>query len=134
MRNRNLINKLKTRYTKIPNKIFQLGLSPISICIYCLLCSYSEEFKPTLGNISKAIGIHRNTVCRAMKELCVMGVIRKTKQGQVFRSGNSQSPESNSYQSEYEFTNPNAWVAKIVSQPSSPWSVKTSGNVETHEE
>ena len=63
-----------------------------------------------------------------------MGVIRKTKQGQVFRSGNSQSPESNSYQSEYEFTNPNAWVAKIVSQPSSPWSVKTSGNVETHEE
>lgn len=113
MKNKSRISGLKTRYIKIPNSVLKIGLNPIVLSVYLVLCSYSEDYNPKLSNIALTLGIHKNTVCRAMKTLCDLGVIKKIKQGHVNRLGNSQTPSEESCQSLYEFTNPETWT-KIV--------------------
>ena len=86
-----------------------MGLSPLSLSIYLLLCHYTEDHHPTLVNIANDLGVHRNSACNGLKALCDAGVIRKTKQGQVTRVKGGQGVQTG-YQSEYCFTDPDKWV------------------------
>lgn len=109
MKNRDKITSITKNFTKIPNRIFYMKLSPIAIVTYTALCFYSEDFNPTLGNIAKLLGVHRNTICKVLKELETSGVIRKISQGYLFRNEISETRKRGE-QSIYEFVPVSEWI------------------------
>lgn len=118
MKNRNRIAALQNHFIKVPVKLFNIGLDPVTICIYLALCSFTEEYNPSIGDIAARTGLHRNSVCRGLKTLCSCNCITKISQGFVMRIAGSQSA-SNGAKSLYEFNQPKVWTKFVKVSKSS---------------
>lgn len=97
MRNKNILNKLKRNYYKVPTKIHQMGLNSTSISLYYLLASFAEEFNPSIRFLQKKLDLSRPTVIKYLKILETKNIIRKYHQG-----GQNDL-------NKYEFVNPGEW-------------------------
>lgn len=91
------LKKMRMNYTKVPNKIFKLGLPVIALSIYFLLISLPEDFNPSLGYIAKSLNITKKTVGKYFGVLISCGLISKLIQG-TFKS-----------RSIYKLNPPNQW-------------------------
>lgn len=60
---------MNKNYTKVPNKVFSLGLSPYSIAMYSFMVSLPEEFDPSVSYLAKTLRLSKSTIIRSTKEL-----------------------------------------------------------------
>ena len=82
---------------KIPSKFLSIGLSVYAGMVYIACFSVPEEFNPSLKFLQDKLGISKNTVVKALKELENCNMINKIETGSIKRV------------SKYEFTNPKDW-------------------------
>jgi predicted AAA+ superfamily ATPase len=97
VKNRNNINKIKYRYFKSPNKVFDAGVNPAVGFLYFYFLSLPEEFNPSVFHLSKKLKIDRKTVYKYLLVLInrnMIKVIREASKGQVAL---------------YELINPSLW-------------------------
>lgn len=71
------------KYFYIPKKLFKLNLSKSALSIYPVLCSRAdfkvdEPFQISLNNLSKISGLSIPTISKAIKELNVRGILKRT--------------------------------------------------------
>ncbi len=61
------------KYTKIPNKIFEIGFGPIEIVIFCAIASHGGQSKnqifPSHERLARMTGCSISSVKRALKKL-----------------------------------------------------------------
>ena len=97
MLNRNKFSKLKKNYTKIPNKIFEIGLSSTGISLFCYLAKVPDNFNPSVGVIARSLKISKTTAIKYIQELKDRNIIKLVKQG------------GQNTLSEYEFVDIQGW-------------------------
>lgn len=97
MRNKDLLNKLKKNYTKIPMKLYQMDLPALAIALYCLLSSLPESFNPSLGFLKNKLFLSKPTVLKYLKILEARNIIKKYYVGGINNI------------SKYEFIKPDKW-------------------------
>ena len=102
MKNKKLINSIKKGYVKIPDKIFEMGLKPELIGVYCYLVKQSEEFNPSVRTIEKHLNVSRNTAGKYVQKLVDLNIIKLVKGHSVGKPA------------EYEFVKPNEWITREV--------------------
>lgn len=102
MKNKEQLNKAKYHYIKIPNKIVEMGLNPLAISLYIYLCSFSEDFNPSLRRMTKDLGLARNTVYKYLNVLKSRNIIKEI----------SPSSIEQHKSAEYAFVNPNEWISE----------------------
>lgn len=95
------LSKMRSNYTKVPNKIFTLNLPAISLAIYFLLIFCPEEFNPSIGYMCRKLHITKNTVNKYIQVLIDCEVITKILQGNF------------KYRSEYKLNPPKNWHMRI---------------------
>lgn len=64
-----LFNSIKKHYFKCHNNLFSLGLSTQAISVYCYMLSVSEEYSPSIRELTKVFRVGRATIYRAINEL-----------------------------------------------------------------
>jgi predicted transcriptional regulator len=97
VKNRNNINKIRYYYFKIPNKVFEMKLSPVAGFLYFYFLSLPEEFNPSVFHLSKKLEVDRKTVYKYLLELInrnMIKIIREASKGQIAL---------------YELINPSLW-------------------------
>lgn len=78
MKNRNLVQRrIRNRYSKMPHKIFNMGLPAPLAYTYLYLLSLTEDKNPSLSDICKKINISRPTAIRYIKILEKIGFIKR---------------------------------------------------------
>ncbi len=77
VKNRRNMCSMKKGYAKVPIEIFNAGLSPFALGMYCLFISLPEDFDPALSFLSSTLKISRNTVIKYLKELESRNIIKK---------------------------------------------------------
>lgn len=80
MKNKFLISKSKG-FTKLPTKIFNIGLDVYSGFLYCTLFSCSETFNPSKQWTSEKLKISRPRLNKAFKVLLDKNIIKCLRQG-----------------------------------------------------
>lgn len=69
MKNKQDLNKMKKAFFKVPNRVFDIGLSATAIGVYAYLIKMPEDFNPSIGVIAKSLFLSKTTVVKYMKEL-----------------------------------------------------------------
>lgn len=88
---------MKRAFFKVPNKVFDIGLSATAVAIYAYLAKMPEDFNPSIGNMSNVLGISKPTVIKYMKELQNRNIIRCIQ------------PGGENLITRYEFNKPEDW-------------------------
>lgn len=101
MRNKNKLSLLKTKYSKVPNKIFELDLPFQAVALYCLFVSLPEDFNPSVRYVSRRLKMSLNTVRKYVKLLEDAQVVQRYHVGSL-KAGSSK----------YMFLDPNKWRKK----------------------
>lgn len=86
MQNRTYFTKLKKTYTKIPNKIYHIGLSSNAIFLFSVLASLPEDFNPSVYYLAKRVYWSRNTVYKYLNELInsnILILVTPASEGQI---------------------------------------------------
>lgn len=99
MKNKEKINQLKTDWFKTSTKIFDLRLDSYAISVFCYLSSCSEDYHPSIREIADKIGVNKNTVSRAIKNLIICNVLVRLSFG----------TSKNKKTSKFEVNNPDKW-------------------------
>jgi hypothetical protein len=82
MKNKKLLqNSIKGHYTKIPNKLFELGLPPQLASVYVYLISLPEDFNPSITNICNKVRISRPTAMKHLRWLEGCNMIKRISKG-----------------------------------------------------
>lgn len=82
MKNKDSLHKhLKNNYTKLPNKIFKLGLPAQCIGFYAFLISLPEDFNPSITFLQRRLKLSRKTIIKYLDFLEALGIIKKVFQG-----------------------------------------------------
>lgn len=98
-KNKSIMTKeLKKDFTKVPNRIFKMGLSPIAITIYIVYCMYSDDFHPSTPYLCKLLNLSKPTILRYKKELRDRNLI------QLFYKGGLGKT------SKYKLIKPDLWI------------------------
>ena len=75
-------------YFKVPNEVFDVGLEPLAIVIYCYLLRVEDrkDFTcyPSYKTIGKHVGLSKNTVAKYVRSLEEKGFIR-TEESRITR-------------------------------------------------
>ena len=98
MRNKGQLNALKKNFYKGPTNIIKAGLSSSSLLVYFFLTTCSEGFNPSVRYIASSVGLNKNTVCKALKELQSKNIIIL------------HEPAVNGLSAKYEFVSPDRWI------------------------
>lgn len=69
MKNKQDLNKMKKAFFKMPNKVFDIGLSATAVGLYAYLIKMPEDFNPSVGVMANSLNISKPTVIKYMKEL-----------------------------------------------------------------
>lgn len=69
MFNKMNLSKIKKDYLKVPIKLFDLGLTPQAIGLFCYLLSCGENFHPSNRLMCTKLGLTYNTLTKYLKEL-----------------------------------------------------------------
>jgi predicted AAA+ superfamily ATPase len=84
MKNKENLHKyLKNNYTKLPNKIFKLGLPTQCIGFYAFLISLPEDFNPSIKFIENRLRLSKKTVIKYFEYLEALNIVKKLTQGNV---------------------------------------------------
>lgn len=98
MKGNQLMNKtIKKNFFKVPNRIFEYGLSPNAFLIYSEFVSQSEEFNPSVSYLCKKLKMSRATIHRSIQELLDRNFINCIEKGGLGRL------------SKYELVHPKYW-------------------------
>ena len=97
MKGKIYLNSLRKGYFKVPYQIKSMDLNSKSILIYMYLCSYSEDFNPSVRYLASELGISKAKVNESLDELINKGII------QLIKQGNRTKPN------EYMFNSPKKW-------------------------
>jgi predicted DNA-binding transcriptional regulator len=97
MKGKTYLNSLRKGYFKVPFQIKSMGLSSKALMVYFYLCSYSEDFNPSVRYLASELGISKVTVKDCLDELVTKQIIVLLKQG------NRTKPN------EYMFNSPKKW-------------------------
>lgn len=102
---RSRILKLKDSFTKVPNKLRDLGpflskeerrIYPYAISVYLIFAGSSEGFNPGIRYLTTQLGISKDTAQKALDFLVTKNLLRHVRSQDGCRD-------------EYEFTTPAAW-------------------------
>ena len=86
MKNKKLLqSQIKNNYTKLPNKIFNLGIPPQLALVYLYLISLPEDFNPSIKNICDKVMISRPTAMKHLKWLQGCGMIKRISKGNNYK-------------------------------------------------
>jgi predicted transcriptional regulator len=96
-----LSNSFKRGYFKVPNSIFDYGLSIAAFAIFCEMLSEKEEFNPSVTYLSNKLGLSRSSIHRSIQELLDRNFIKLVSKGGLGRV------------SVYEFTSPKQWRKNV---------------------
>lgn len=99
MKNRHYVTKSRI-YSKVPNKIYRMGLSVQELSVFLCLTSFDEEENPSIETIARQVNLSNPTVIKSLKNLQESNLIIKYEQGGIHRV------------SKYEFTRTNKWKKK----------------------
>jgi hypothetical protein len=99
-----LVKELKNNYIKVPNRIFDIGLSPAAIALYVLYLKYSDGFHPSTPFLCKTLKLSKPTILGYKKELVERGIMIR-----VFKGGAGRV-------SKYKFTPPSSWKQAIETE------------------
>lgn len=81
MQNKSELNKMKKAYFKVPNRIFEVGLSVQVIGFYSYLAKQSEEFNPAIRTICGQLGISKGSAVKYFQELKDRNIVRVIQPG-----------------------------------------------------
>src|SRR5665213_3315243 len=104
-KNRNLILKLKGRFTKIPNYLWRLGpiltkedrrVYPLAMAVYAVFAGSAETFHPGVRYLADQLGCAKDTVQRAIEFLVQKNML-------ILHEG--KTGERN----KFEFVHPDQW-------------------------
>jgi hypothetical protein len=97
LKNKTRLAKLKTGYTKVPQKAFKLGLSSYAFHVLCVMIDVAENFYPSQQFLETMTGLSRPTLSRAIKQLVKSNCIRLIKSAKGKKAA------------QYEFVSPQQW-------------------------
>ncbi len=83
----------KLPFTKIPNKLIAIGLSSRAFHVAVYLLSNGERFDPSQRLMARILGLDKNTIARALRELQSKNILIAT----------------GKFKSIYEFVSPKYW-------------------------
>lgn len=100
MKNKNQVNKITYNYIKVPNKIFKMNLDVGVIALYIYLCSFPEEYNPSLRELGRYLKLSRNTTYKYLSILKRCNIIKEISPSSVELRKSAV----------YELSNPEGWA------------------------
>lgn len=103
--------RLTGNFTKVPNKVFEMGLRPLEIAVLVYLWKNAPNFHPSLRAIAKILHVDKRSVSRTLKRLSELRIVKIDEAWKHF----------------YHLSHPDEWhvgvLAPQVSTASTPTSV-----------
>ena len=83
MHNKTKLSKLKKLYVKIPSKLLNMDLHPLSISIYLFMASCAEDFNPSVRHMARKLKMTAPTIIKYVAELENRNIIKRLSTGGI---------------------------------------------------